>query len=88
MASIPSLACSPPLSSRAASEIDCACEVACLFLGECLHFMLELLDRDVRIDHSLLLHFDHPVEVAELCVESGQRRPVSLQALRLAVLRL
>jgi hypothetical protein len=69
-------------------EVDGGCEVACLFLGECLHFMLELLDRDVRIDGSLLLRFDHLVEVAELCVESDQRRPVFLQALRLAVLRL
>jgi hypothetical protein len=50
--------------------------------------MLELLNRDVRINRSLLLHFDHLVKVAELCVESGQRRPLFLQALRLAVLRL
>jgi hypothetical protein len=37
----------------------------------------------------LLLCFDDLVEVAELCGESGQRRPVFLQAaLRLTVLRL
>jgi hypothetical protein len=45
-------------------EIDGACEVARLFLRERLHFVLELLDRDVRIDGSLLLHFDHLVQVA------------------------
>jgi hypothetical protein len=73
----------PPL------EIDGAREVACLFLGERMHFVLELLNRDVRINGGLLLRLDHLVEVAELRVESGLRRPLFLQAApRLAVLRL
>jgi hypothetical protein len=73
----------PPL------EVDGACEVASLILGERLHLVLELLDRDVHVDHSLLFHFDRLAQVAQLHVELGQRRPLVLQAaLRLAVLHL
>ena len=42
-----------------------------LILGERQHLVLELLDRDVRIDRSLLHCFDHVVQVAQLRLEPG-----------------
>ena len=70
-------------------EVDGAGEVASLILRERLHLVLELLDRDVPVDHGLLFRFDHLVQVAQLRVEPGQRHPLFVQAaFRLAVLHL
>ena len=70
-------------------EVDGARDVACLFFRERLHVVLELLDQDVRVDHSLLLHFDDLVQISQPRVEPGQCVPLFLQAvLHLTVLHL
>jgi hypothetical protein len=70
-------------------EVDGARDLASLFLCERLHVVLKLLDQDVRVDHSLLLHFDDLVQISQLRVELGQCCPLFLQAaLHLSVLPL
>jgi hypothetical protein len=55
-------------------EVRRSGDVASPFLRERLQVVLELFDRDLRVGGRLLLGLDHLVEIAQLRVETRQRR--------------